>query len=122
VIVASADYRATTPDTLTAFVQDDDIPAVLEFGAQRIAASIVQETGEAAQGLTREQALERLLMAVLGGLVAALVMLVLGLLIYLLLARRRRYRVSPPYVEDAYYRRAATSENPQVRETGEHRR
>lgn len=121
VIVASADYAATTPDTLTANVQSGDIPAVLEFGAQRVNTSVTVVDAAALDELTREQALERVLMAVLGGLVAALVMLVLGLLVFLIAFRGRR-RAAVADQDDTYYRRPPTSENPQVRETTEHRR
>lgn len=120
VVVASADYRATTPDTLTANVQSGDIPAVLEFGAQRVNTALTVVDANTADELTREQALERLLMAILGGLVAALVMLVVGLFLFLIAFRGRRAAAAE--ADDTYYRRPPTSENPQVRETGEHRR
>lgn len=120
VIVASAEFRATTPDTLTANVQNGDIPAVLEFGAQRVSSTVAVVDVGVVDGLTREQALERMLMAVLGGLVAALVMLVLGLFVFLIAFRGRRQAAMDQ--DDTYYRRPPTSENPQVRETGEHQR
>lgn len=119
IIVASADYRATTPDTLTVVLRPGDLPAVLEFGAQRIDASLPVVDADAA--VDTEAVLERLLISVLGALVATLFMLVLGLLIYLLFLRRRRYEALPT-PPDAYYSRPPTSESPQVRDTGEYPR
>lgn len=119
IVVASGDYHATTPDTLTATLREDDLPAVLEFGAQRIGTTQPQIT-VVDQAAEREAVIQRLLLAVLGALVAVLVMSILGLLIYVIFVRRRRYEVvTPP--SDAYYRRP-TSENPQVHDTGEFRR
>lgn len=88
--VTSAEYQATTPDTMTVTLVGGELPAVLEFGAQSVAALVatgpetLPETGPDWQ---------RIGTAAIGAIVALLVMQVLGLLIYALVFRGRNKEV-----------------------------
>jgi hypothetical protein len=105
IFVGSAEYAPTTPDTMTAALRSGELPAVLEFGAGPLAAGEPQlEIIE----VRPETALERVLIALLGAIGAALVMMILGLLVFLLFVRPRLRTVpvdvTPP---DDLYRRPA---------------
>lgn len=104
IFVGSAEYAPTTPDTMTAALRSGELPAVLEFGAGPLAAAQPQlEIIE----VRPEAALERVLIALLGAIGAALVMMILGLLVFLLFVRPRLRTVpvdvTPP--TDELYRR-----------------
>lgn len=88
--VTSAEYQATTPDTMTVTLIGGELPAVLEFGAQSVAALVASgpemlpETGPDWQ---------RIITASVGAIVALLVMQILGLLIYTLAFRGHKKQV-----------------------------
>ena len=88
--VTSAEYQATTPDTMTVTLVGGELPAVLEFGAQSVAALI--PSGPEAQPVEADPA-QRVIAAAIGAVVAVLVMQVLGLLIYALVFRGRNKEV-----------------------------
>jgi len=79
--ITSAEYRPTTPDAMTASIRAGELPAVMELGVQTLvglpAAPLTAVTDETAQ-------LERILFAAAGAVVVALVMQVIGLIIYLM--------------------------------------
>lgn len=85
IFVSSADYAPTTPNTMTATLRSGELPAVLEFGAGAVTSNtniveVVQPAPEAG--------LERMLWSLLAAILAALIMMVLGLIIYFLFVRR----------------------------------
>jgi len=87
IVVTSAEYRATTPDTMTVTLVGGELPSVLEFGAQSVA-TIVELQPEAQS--EPEPDWPRIVTAAAGAVIALLVMQILGLMIYLLRFRRRR--------------------------------
>lgn len=108
IVVTSADYIATTPTTLTVSIQEGDLPSVMEFGAQGL--NLQPQVDTVADVNNPEQQLEQVLIATLGALVAAIVMLILGILIYLIFFRGRRRNERnmdyiPPADDDNIYQR-----------------
>lgn len=106
--VNSADYEATTPETLTITLQEGDLPAVLDYGARAFSSTDAVEVPLVAAPSTGDS-LMRVLWSVLAATVAALVMLLLGLLIWFLFFRRS----APPEImeapsDTAKYRRPPT--------------
>lgn len=90
--VTSAEYTATTPDSMTASLVTGELPAVLEFGAQSINAVVPEappETNTAPDW-------SRLAAAALGAFVALVIMQLFGAIIYFFRFRRRK---APPPVE-----------------------
>jgi hypothetical protein len=90
-MVSSADFQATTPDSMTIAISSGAIPTVFEFGGQRI---ISETTGTppANQGALDAETMALLERAVVAGLGTGLVvaaMIILGALIYLVVYRRR---------------------------------
>ena len=79
--ITSAEYRPTTPDAMTATIRAGELPAVMELGVQTLVGlpdvPTLTTTDETSQ-------LERVLIAAAGAEVIALVMQVLGLMIYLI--------------------------------------
>jgi hypothetical protein len=111
IIVTSAEYRATTPDTLTVNIMPGELPPVLDFGAQSVVSTMTEIT-EVETGVVSETAVERLLFSTFGALVAALIMMVLGLIIFAVRFNRRRTAATatstsevPAVPSDAYFRR-----------------
>jgi hypothetical protein len=88
--VTSAEYQATTPATMTVTLVGGELPAVLEFGAQSVAALVA--TGPETLPATGPD-WQRIGTAAIGAIVAVLVMQVLGLLIYALVLRGRNKEV-----------------------------
>lgn len=80
--ITSADYRATTPDTMTAAIRAGELPAVMELGVQSLTAApaVVAETPAENPNAN----LERVLVAAAVALGAAVVMQLLGLILYAL--------------------------------------
>lgn len=103
--VSSADYEATTPATMTLSLQSGDLPAVLEYGARSLAAVDAQELLAAEPELTLEDNLMRILWASLAAIGAALIMLVLGLIVWLIFFRRGRAQVPDVVTDTAQYQR-----------------
>lgn len=104
-IVTSADYAPTTPNTVTAAISEGTLPTVVEYGGQRMTVETGANAGGAADpagGLSQianldRSALPRIVLSVLGALVAIAGMIVLGSLIYLMFLRR------PAQPVPAYY-------------------
>lgn len=113
ILVTSADYRATTPSTMTATVQGVGSRALLPYGAQRL-------TGAAASnpnvipppGQTTPALMERVLVAAFAAVGVILTMVVLGVLIYFLAFRSRLKRAIPDRSTNP---RATTGSHPAVR-------
>ena len=93
-IVTSAEYSPTTPNTVTASISEGTLPTVVEFGGQRILvepAAAADDQG--AGGLTDILSLDngglpRIVLSLLGTLVVIAGMVVLGSVLYLLFLRR----------------------------------
>jgi hypothetical protein len=105
--VISANYRATTPNTLTSIVQGSgsEVPYVMDFGGHDLAlasqnSTVPPEQQDAGTVLTR------VLVALLGAFAALIVMTVIGFIIYLVRYRGRLRRAEAEAVD---YRRPTTS-------------
>lgn len=88
--VSSADYTATTPNTMTAAVSESGAPVVMQFGGQRVA-SLSSSTG-VTPALSAQQQRNQVAQLVVAGLSALLViavMVVIGGLVYWLGFRGR---------------------------------
>lgn len=91
--VTSADYTATTADTMTATIAAGTLPTVMEYGAQRIEAAAAPTAVPASplQALLDDPELpQRVVISTLGALLIMAGMVVLGGMIYLLAFRPRR--------------------------------
>jgi hypothetical protein len=89
VSIASADYTATTPDTIATTVSDSGVPAIVEFGGKRPSA----ETASATTAVTPESQRDQIVRIVVAGLAAIIViagMAFFGLIVYWLLFHNRR--------------------------------
>jgi hypothetical protein len=108
IFVSSAEYAPTTPDTMTAALRSGELPAVLEFGAGALAA---QQPQVELIEVRPETALERVLVALLAAIGAALVMMIIGILVFLIFVRPRLkvlpVDVTPP---DEHFRRPVKSD------------
>lgn len=109
IIISSADYVPTTPDTMTVTLQAGQVPAVLEYGAQPFVG--VVQIADLVDEVSPIDSLERVLWSLLGAIIAAIIMLLLGLIVFFVFVRRRIRRLqreaaaAPP---DDYYRRPPT--------------
>lgn len=115
--VTSAVYQPTASDRLTASIQPGELPALLEFGAQRIDGDIDLQAIEAANTSAQAEddaALERLAVSTLGAVGAMFVTLLIGLLLYIFVMRPPRSYQSAAYpVEgDPYARFRPPSQRP----------
>jgi hypothetical protein len=96
--ISSAEYKATTPASITTSITDSGIPTVVEFGGQSVAApannanSNTSVTVPAATDDTDQ--LVRILISVAGALLVIIGMGILGVIVYLLAFGRRP--ISPP--------------------------
>ncbi|MEZ4668720.1 MAG: hypothetical protein R3E39_12480 [Anaerolineae bacterium] len=90
--ISSAEYKATTPTSMTTTVIDSGQPTVMEFGAQVIdLGPTAAPANSTATALNDEQAqIVRVLVAALATLVVVIGMLVLGLIVYMMTLGRRR--------------------------------
>jgi hypothetical protein len=79
--ITSADYRATTPDTMTAAIRAGELPAVMELGVQSLVAAPAVVVDAPSEANPNAQ-LERVLVAAAVALGAAVVMQLLGLILY----------------------------------------
>lgn len=102
--VTTAEYVATTPDTMTVTLRGGELPAVLEFGAQSIVDAQPQPALSAAEDAPQWT---RLLTATIGALIALVVMQAIGLVIYLLRFGRRK-PVKPSATQTGQFRRPLT--------------
>lgn len=90
--ISSADYKATTPVSITTTISDGGLPTVVEFGGQTITA--VVNPSATANASTPSSAdtnqLIRILIASAGTLVVILGMGILGVIVYLVAFGRRQ--------------------------------
>lgn len=77
VVITSADYTATTPDTITTTVTDGGLPTVVEFGAQHGAAP-----EPAATEAPQQPDATRIVLSGAGMVLVLLVMAFLGVVVY----------------------------------------
>ena len=91
VSVTSADYTATTQDSITTNVSESGVPPVLDFGARLAAVpTAVPAPSTYIAGVELDQAeLVRIIISALAALAVVAGMIVLGLLIWLLALRNR---------------------------------
>ncbi|MBZ0288562.1 MAG: hypothetical protein K8I30_13175 [Anaerolineae bacterium] len=108
VVITSADYTATTPDTITTTIADGGLPTVVEFGAKLSAAP----TAAASTTDDTQPDGTRIVLSGVGTLLVIGLMAFLGIIVYWFAFGRR-----PP--QDV---RRTTSTMRAVRETGEMRR
>lgn len=104
--VASADYRPTTPNTLTTIVQGGgtpEVPYVMEFGAHQLSLLSADAASVSVQA-DPASVITRVLVSSLGAVAALIVMALLGLLIYRI---RFRERLRQAQTEAIDYRRPA---------------
>jgi hypothetical protein len=92
VSVTSADYTATTQDSITTNVSESGVPPVLDFGARLAAVpTAVPAPSTNIEGVELDQAeLVRIIISALAALAVVAGMIVLGLLIWLLALRNRQ--------------------------------
>ncbi len=88
VIVTSAELTPTTGTSFTALVEENGQPVVFEFGAQITPAQAQVEDSQS-EPVGAADNLVRIALAAGGAFLAALVMIVLGILVYSLFVRRR---------------------------------
>jgi hypothetical protein len=90
--ISSAEYKATTPSSMTTTVSDSGQPTVMEFGAQPISlaplATPVSGGGAALSGDQAQAA--RILIAAFATLVVVIGMIILGVIVYLMTIGRRQ--------------------------------
>jgi hypothetical protein len=91
-IITSADYAPTTPNTVTAAISEGTLPTVVEFGGQQIAlepAAAPEQPSALPLNLDLESGgLQRIVLSLLAALVVVALMIILGSLIYLIFVRR----------------------------------
>ena len=88
VTVTSAEYIATGLNNMTAFIGNSTLPAVFEYGGQRINAATLVESTATTDPDDRTEELVRLAIAVGGGLFTMMIVAFIGFIIYLLVLRR----------------------------------
>jgi hypothetical protein len=110
-LITSAELTATTPMSITALVNAQGEPVVVEYGAQRSAFEPVVSSTAAA---TDDNPLLRILLALGGAVGVMLGMAVLGALIYALALRRpvRASTVTPPSTQQVQAVTRQDSEQP----------
>lgn len=110
--ISSAEFKATTPTSLTSTVSDSGQPTVMEFGAQAVnMGPTAAPTTSSTSALSDEQAqVARILIAALGTLVVIIGMLVLGMIVYMMTLGRKP---APPPAPDI---RRTTTSMPVVKE------
>jgi hypothetical protein len=121
--VNSAAYQSSEPGGLTVEVRSGEQPQILTFGGARVTGGAVESAADAgAATFNRDDLLERALVAGAGAAVVMLVMAVIGFIIYSLTLRRRYRRVLA--AEAAYRQRTTTGSMRAVRpsDAGEFRR
>ena len=89
--ISSAEYKATTPASITTTIADGGLPTVVEFGGQPLVAPTTSTETTTSTSAADEQTnqLVRILIAVAGALVVIIGMGVLGFIVYLLAFGRR---------------------------------
>ncbi|NWG18075.1 MAG: hypothetical protein HXY41_15735 [Chloroflexi bacterium] len=111
VVITSAAYTATTPETITTSITESGLPTVVDFGAQ---VTTIPEAATASPTTTAPPLdVMRLLVSGAGALIALAFMTLLGFVIYVFAFARR------PLPADL---RRTTGSIPALRQTGELRR
>lgn len=89
--ISSADFKATTPASITTTIADSGLPTVVEFGGQRVAAPTANSDSTAAPALADDETtrLVRILVSAAAALIVVLGMGILGVIVYLLVFGRR---------------------------------
>lgn len=92
IVVTSADYSPTTPESVTTTVDDGGLPTVVEFGGQRAAAPTPSAGGGTAATTpeSQQEQLIRVFISALGTAVVVAGMAFLGILVYVLAFRQRK--------------------------------
>jgi hypothetical protein len=110
--VISADYTATTTTTNGAAIADSELPTVFEFGGRsvQIDSATAPTVGRGLSEETRAL-LERVIIALLGALVAMAFMALLGVLIYFLILRGRWRRAAAARVSSTGQIRPVTRDD-----------
>lgn len=96
ITMTSAEYLGTASSTFAATVNPGSAPALIEFGVRPLHGTA---SGPAASGISLDaEAAEALAIALIGSMIVGAAMSVIGLLVFLLIMRRRLGRASPmPY-------------------------
>ena len=115
-VITSADLTPTTPDHVDVTITAGAAPITAIFGAQKAAAADATETGAASSLLNSE--LARIALSGFGALSVVGVMVIIGLLIYLLVLRRRA-PVDVRRTTTGSMRAVRIDETGEMRETGE---
>jgi len=118
VLITSADFSATTPATVTTTISEGGLPTVVEFGGQRAGVPTVAAGGSSAAPVSQEGELARIILSVLGALIAVAGMVFLGVLVYALAFRGRR----PPASAGLTPRTTGSMPAVRIHDTGEHPR
>lgn len=94
ITMTSAEYAGTASSTFATSVNPGSAPALIEFGVRPL-----HGAGPVASGMVLDaEAAEALAIALIGSMIVGAAMSVLGLLVFLLIMRRRSGRASPlPY-------------------------
>jgi hypothetical protein len=102
-MISSADFEPTGSDNMTVNISGQGLPTIFEYGAQRIDVEAFPAEGTGRQ-VDQRQALERILVAGLGGALTMVIVGFIGLVLYLLVLRQRTPRPEP-IDPNAYYMR-----------------
>lgn len=93
ITMTSAEYAGTTSSTFAASVNPGAPPALIEYGVRPLHGA---ESNSAASGISLDaEAAEALAIALFGSMIVGAIMSFIGLLIFLLIIRRRLRRASP---------------------------
>lgn len=90
--ISSADYKPTTPVSITTTISDGGLPTVVEFGGQTITApvSTAAPASSTPTSILNNSELIRVLIAAAGTLIVILGMGILGVIVYLIAFGRRQ--------------------------------
>lgn len=106
VFVTTSLYSATTPDNMTATLGGGQLPALLEFGGQRIESEVAVTVTTTTTATDDSGAIRRVLVAAAGALAAMLVIGLIGVIVFWLIVRPRTSptNITPPVDPDAPFR------------------
>lgn len=90
--ISSAEYKATTPSSMTTTVSDSGQPTVMEFGAQAISLgpTAAPASSDGAAVSSDQAQVARILIAAFATLVVVVGMIILGVIVYLMTIGRRQ--------------------------------
>lgn len=94
-VITSGSLTPTTPMSISANVNETGEPVVVSFGAQRESVTTVADTAGAGEAASETDQLLRVGLSVGGALIMIVAMIGAGLLLYALVLRRPRQRLSP---------------------------